>query len=43
MNFDTNKTCMNLNICYDNKINEETGTTKFLSLQTDNLYCKKTR
>jgi hypothetical protein len=37
MKFSTNnKTCINLNISYDNKTTEETGRTKFTGLQTDN-------
>jgi hypothetical protein len=36
-----NKTCINLNMGYDNKTVEEAGTTKFLGLQNDNLNWKK--
>jgi hypothetical protein len=37
MKFATNsKTCINLNIGYDNKTIEEVLTTKFLGLQIDN-------
>jgi hypothetical protein len=37
MKFATNnKTCINLNIGYDDKTTEEVLTTQFLGLQTDN-------
>jgi hypothetical protein len=36
-----NKTCINLNIGYDNKTIEEIERTKFTGLQTDNFNWKK--
>jgi hypothetical protein len=35
------KTRVNLNVGYCNKTTEETGETKFLTLQFNSFYCKK--